>query len=528
MIDPSLPTPALNLRDALAAPPWRSGFSRASDIEFRELLEQLPAAAYTTDAEGLITYFNRQALDLWGRAPLLHDPADRWCGSFRLFDAAGTPIPHAECWMAVALREDRSYNGKEIVIERADGSRRTVLAHANPLHDERGKVQAAVNVLVDITERKLAELKLREADDAKTEFLAMLAHELRNPLAAVQSAVELAGRTDDEAARRHAQETLERQVRHFGRIVNDLVDVARITRRSLELRRERLDLAPILEHAVETCRIAIDRAGQRLDVTLPDAPISLDADAVRLAQLFGNLLANASKYSEPGSRIALRAHRQGSEVVVTVGDEGIGIAKDAQGAIFDMFARGSADGQEGLGVGLTLAEHLARLHGGSIEVYSEGPGRGSEFRVHLPIALSIGAQTPAPADAPAPYAGQRILIVDDNRDAADALASLLELEGNEAHVSHDGESALAAADALRPDVIMLDIGLPRLNGYEVASRLRAEPWGSDLLLLALTGWGQPEDRSRSHDAGFDHHLVKPIEIATLTELLARHATKVAG
>ena len=523
MIDPSLPSPARNLRDARAAPPWRSGFSRASDIEFRELLEQLPAAAYTTDAEGLITYFNRQALDLWGRAPLLHDPVDRWCGSFRLFDAAGAPIPHAECWMAVALREDRSYNGKEIVIERADGSRRTVLAHANPLHDERGAVHAAVNVLVDITERKLAELKLREADDAKTEFLAMLAHELRNPLAAVQSAVELAGRSNDEDARRRAQETLERQVRHFGRIVEDLVDVARITRRSLELRLERLELAPILEHAVQTCRIAMDGAGQRLEVSLPDAPITLDADAVRLAQLFGNLLSNASKYSKPGSRIALSAHRQGSEVVVTVSDEGIGIAREAQGGIFDMFARGSSEGQEGLGVGLTLAEHLAGLHGGSIEVFSEGPGRGSEFRVHLPIASSSEGQAIAPAPAPVAHAGQRILIVDDNRDAADALASLFELEGDEVHVAHDGESALEAADALRPDVVMLDIGLPGLNGYEVASRLRAEPWGRTMLLVALTGWGNPEDRSRSHEAGFDHHLVKPVEIATLTELLARHA-----
>jgi len=201
-------------------PAWRAGFSRASDIEFRELLERLPAAAYTTDADGLITYYNEQALHLWGRAPALHDEVDRYCGSFRLWDANGTSIPHAECWMALALREDRSYNGKEIVIERSDGSRRTVLAHANPLHDGNRVVRAAVNVLVDITERKLAEVRLREADEAKTEFLAMLAHELRNPLAAMQSAVELAVRTGDDDARDHAHATLERQVQHLGRIVN--------------------------------------------------------------------------------------------------------------------------------------------------------------------------------------------------------------------------------------------------------------------------------------------------------------------
>ena len=525
MIDPSLSTHAPNSGDVLPTPAWRSGFSRASDIEFRELLEHLPAAAYTTDTEGLITYYNRQALDLWGRAPLLHDPTDRYCGSFRLFDAAGTPVLHVDCWMALALHEGRSFNGKEIVIERHDGSRRTVLAHANPLFDDRGAVIAAVNVLVDITDRKLAELKLSEADEAKTEFLAMLAHELRNPLAAMQSAVELATRAGDEAARRRAQETLERQVRHLGRIVGDLVDIARITRRTLELRRERLELAPLLERAVEACRGAIDAAGQHLEVSVPEAPIELDADPVRLAQLFGNLLANASKYSRPGTRIGLTALRQGSEVVVSVSDEGVGIAPEAQSAIFDMFARGAANGQDGLGVGLTLAQHLAQLHGGSIEVHSGGTDLGSDFRVHLPIFVGNGRRVVDGGAEPEPYVGHRILVVDDNRDAADALASLLELEGNEAHVAHDGIAAVAAADALQPDVMLVDIGLPGLNGYEVAARIRLEPWGASVLLVALTGWGHPEDRAKSEDAGFDYHLVKPVELAVLTELLARHASQ---
>ena len=523
--DPSPFTRAPNPGEVLPTPTWRSGFSRASDIEFRELLEHLPAAAYTTDADGLITYYNRHALDLWGRAPLLHDPVDRYCGSFRLFDAAGTPVPHQDCWMALALKEVRSFNGKEIVIERHDGSRRTVLAHANPLFDDRGAVIAAVNVLVDITDRKFAELKLSEADEAKTEFLAMLAHELRNPLAAMQSAVELAARTGDEGARRRAQETLERQVQHLGRIVGDLVDIARITRRTLELRRERLELAPILERAVETCRGAMDAAGQDLELSLPEAPIKLDADPVRLAQLFGNLLANASKYSGPGTRIGLAVLRQGSEVVVSVSDEGVGIAQEAQSAIFDMFARGSSNGQDGLGVGLTLAQHLAQLHGGSIEVVSGGTGRGSEFRVHLPIFVGTDLPVIDGGAERAPYAGHRILVVDDNRDAADALASLLELEGNEARVAHDGIAAVEAAGARRPDVMLVDIGLPGLNGYEVAARIRLEPWGASVLLVALTGWGHPEDRAKSQEAGFDYHLVKPVELADLTELLARHASE---
>ena len=525
MIDPSLPTRAPNPTEIHPTPAWHSGFSRASDIEFRELLEHLPAAAYTTDADGLITYHNRQALDLWGRAPLLHDPTDRYCGSFRLFDAAGTPVLHVDCWMALALHEGRSFNGKEIVIERHDGSRRTVLAHANPLFDERGAVMAAVNVLVDITDRKLAELKLSEADQAKTEFLAMLAHELRNPLAAMQSAVELAARAGDGAARGRAQETLERQVRHLGRIVGDLVDIARITRRTLELRTERVELAPILARAVEACRGAIDAGGQDLELSLPDAPIELDADAVRLSQLFGNLITNASKYSGPGTRIGVAAVRQGSEVVVSVSDEGVGIAPEEQSAIFDMFARGASNGQDGLGVGLTLAQHLAQLHGGSIDVRSEGRGSGSEFRVHLPIFVGIDRRAHKAAADPEPYVGHRILVVDDNRDAADALASLLEIEGNEAHVAHDGIAAVATADALRPDVMLVDIGLPGLNGYEVAARIRQEPWGASVLLVALTGWGHPEDRARSGEAGFDYHIVKPVELAVLTELLAGHASR---
>ncbi|MDQ4034897.1 MAG: ATP-binding protein [Chloroflexota bacterium] len=509
----------------VALPPWRAGFSRASDIEFRELLEVLPAAAYTTDAEGLITYFNRHALALWGRAPLLNDAADRYCGSFRLFDAAGRPIPHAECWMALALREDRSFNGKEAVIERDDGSRRVVLGHANPIHDERGAIRGAVNVMVDITERKLAEMRLRETDEAKTEFLAMLAHELRNPLAALQSAAELLSRTNHRDARERARSTIQRQIAHLSRIVGDLVDIARITRRSLELRRKHSELAPIVRHAVDTCKPMIEAGGQRLQVSLPDDPIVLDADAVRLSQLFGNLLTNAVKYSEAGTTIRLSAHPQGGEVVVAVQDEGIGISPEDAASIFDMFARGSASGQDGLGLGLTLAQHLAQLHGGSIEVASAGTGQGSMFRVHLPIVLDTDGVPAQPSAERMAYRGRRILIVDDNHDAADAISSLLELEGNQTRVAHDGAAAMASAASLRPDAILLDIGLPGLNGYDVARQIRREPWGRSVLLVALTGWGHPEERTKSEEAGFDHHLVKPVDLATLIDLLARHTAR---
>ena len=504
---------------------WQSGFTRDSDIEFRELLEQLPAAAYTTDADGLITYYNRPALELWGRAPVLRDAVDRWCGSFRLFEPAGDPIPHDRCWMALAIQEDRSYNGKEIVIERGDGSRRTVLAHANPIHDDDGAVRAAVNVLVDITERKLAELRLQEADEAKTEFLAMLAHELRNPLAAMQSSVEVAMRSEDDATRVRAEAVVGRQLHHLGRIVGDLVDVARITRRTLELRRESIELDEVIGQAIETSRTALDAAGQRLEITLPDEPIHLDADRVRLAQLFSNLLLNASKYSSPGDAISIDAARRGSEVMVTVRDRGIGVPPELQASIFEMFARAPAVKQDGLGVGLTLAAHLAHLHGGSIEVQSDGPGHGSAFSVRLPIEAAAPGTTRAPDDVAGPAAAQRILVVDDNHDAGDALAALLELDGNEVHVAHDGEAALRLADRIRPQVVLLDIGLPGMSGYEVAERMRTTDWGASALLLAVTGWGHPDDRQRSERAGFDEHLIKPIEIEALEALVARHAAR---
>lgn len=246
---------------------------------------------------------------------------------------------------------------------------------------------------------------------------------------------------------------------------------------------------------------------------------------MRLAQLFGSLVANASKYSEAGDVIGLEAIRQGSEVVVTVTDHGIGIPPEHQARIFDMFTRGPSSGQDGLGVGLTLADHLARLHGGSIEVMSDGAGQGSRFRVHLPVVVGASGDTAPRPRTEHPHPPQRILIVDDNRDAADALAGLLELDGNDVHVAHDGEVALAMAEDLRPQAILLDIGLPSLNGYEVAERIRATEWGASILLLALTGWGHSDDRAKSTRAGFDEHLIKPVEIETLTELLAGHAAE---
>jgi signal transduction histidine kinase/CheY-like chemotaxis protein len=505
-----------------ATPP---AYSPARDVEFRRLLEKLPAAAYTCDASGLITFFNRHAVDLWGRTPKVNDPVDRFCGSFRLFGADGSPICHDRCWMALALTDGKEYNGLEIIVERPDGSRRTVLAHANPYQDEQGRTVGAVNVLVDITDRKKAEDALREADRRKDEFLATLAHELRNPLAPLRNALQimrLAG--GNGTAADQARTMMERQLQQMVRLIDDLLDVNRISRGKLQLRRERVELAAVLADAVETARPLIDAAGHELAVAVPPQPLYLEADPIRLAQVFANLLNNAAKYTDRGGHLRLTAERQGSDVAVTVADDGIGIPADALPHIFEMFAQveGSLERSHGgLGIGLTLVRRMVELHGGTVEAVSDGPGRGSAFTVRLPLVFVPPAEEPIgpSADSLAEPVRCRILAADDNKDAAASLGTLLRMAGHEVRVVHDGLVAVEEAASFRPDVVLLDIGMPKLNGYEAAGRIRQQPWGQGMVLIALTGWGQDEDRIRSQASGFDHHLVKPVDPAALERLL---------
>ena len=508
---------------------WRQGFRRRSDVEFRQLLERLPAAAYTCDADGLITYYNERAVELWGRAPKLNDEVDRWCGSFRLYSADGAPIKHDACWMALALRDNEGYNGQEILVEREDGQMLTVLAHANPLHDRAGRVIGAVNMLVDISDRKRVENLLREADRAKDEFLAMLAHELRNPLAPMHAALELMRRSDDEEATGRARSTLERQLKHLTRVVDDLLDLSRISRNTLDLRLGRAELASVIHQSVEIARPLAESEGQELDVALPEEPIYVLGDPVRLAQAFSNLLNNACKYTPAGGRVELNVELQGSDVMVAVRDNGAGIDPAVLPTIFELFVRGNgAAGSQpnGLGVGLTLARRIVELHGGSIDARSGGPGTGSEFRVRLP-ALLEDEQSAAPTTAPVMQIAERVrvLVVDDNQDAAETMKELLELDGHDVHVAHDGAAAVAVAEAIRPALVLMDIGLPKLNGYEAARDIRSRDWGSEVMLVALTGWGQEADRRRSREAGFDRHLAKPVEFSVLEGLLAEIAAE---
>lgn len=359
------------------------------------------------------------------------------------------------------------------------------------------------------------------ADRRKDEFLAALAHELRNPLAPIRNSVRLLRLS---GAARDLVEIMERQVNHLVRLVDDLMEVSRLTRGKIMVRKNVVDLAAVIDAALEMSRPLIEAAGHELEIDLPPEPVAVEADATRLTQVFSNLLNNAANYTDPGGRISIVAARNGDEVAVTVSDTGIGMSPEVLSTVFDMFAQGSSrdrPAKQGLGIGLTLARSLAELHGGSLTAESDGPGKGSRFTVRMPVSHRAPSAPPASVDAtPTVSKSQRILVVDDNRDAANSLGALLQMLGADVRVVHDGEAALDAFDAFRPRVTLLDIGMPGMDGYEVARRIRARPDARSAALIALTGWGQEKDRQRTAEAGFDCHLTKPVDINTVAAALA--------
>jgi PAS domain S-box-containing protein len=377
----------------------------------------------------------------------------------------------------------------------------------------------------DITQRKIQERELVEADRRKDEFLATLAHELRNPLAPIrQAAAIVRNEHASESQKRWANNVVERQVQHMSLLLDDLLEVSRITHGTLQLRREDTDLQSVVSAAIETARPLIDERRHRLRVNVP-ADLQLYCDPLRLAQVLSNLLTNAAKYTHPQGAISVVARRDGGEMVITVEDDGIGIAHEDLPKVFGMFAqlRPAQDhAAGGLGIGLALARGIVELHGGRIEASSAGVGQGSRFTVRLPGASQAApvAAVPRAVANGNGAAAKRILLADDNRDAAESLAIILRLEGHEVELAHDGSAALDAFAARRPDVALLDIGMPKTNGYEVARQIRARPGGEDVLLIAITGWTQDADKARTQAAGFDHHLAKPIEPETLIQLLA--------
>jgi PAS domain S-box-containing protein len=422
---------------------------------------------------------------------------------------------------------------EEYRVVQPDGSIRWVFARGRAKFDqgEPRRVVSFDGTIADVTSRKSIEEErerlvgqLREADRRKDEFLATLAHELRNPLAPIRNGLQvmrLAGAGGMEEV--HCM--IERQLMQLVHLVDDLLDVSRATSGKLTLRRERIQLQAVIDAAIETTRPVIEQAGHELAVTVPDEPVFVDGDATRLSQVVSNLLNNSAKYTHPGGHIRLTAHSEEGMALVVVSDDGIGIPTNMLGKVFEMFAqvdRALEKTTGGLGIGLSLVKGIVELHGGTIEAHSEGEGCGSAFVVRLPLALSAGQKIePLVGELPVGSPSRRrILIADDNVDAANSLGQLLELLGNDVSIAHDGLQAVEEAEAFLPDVILLDIGMPKLNGYDACRRIRQQPWGSDALLVALTGWGQDEDKRRSKDAGFDVHLVKPVDLGALKKLLS--------
>jgi PAS domain S-box-containing protein len=390
-----------------------------------------------------------------------------------------------------------------------------------------GAVESLMTLTRDVTQLKQAEEALRESNRRKDEFLATQAHELRGPLAPLANMLQILKREGVDAdALRQARDVMGRQLGQMTRLVDDLLDVSRISLGKIELRRQRLELASVVRAAMETCRPLADRSGHDVTAELPPEPIHLDGDPVRLAQVLGNLLNNACKFTEPPGRIRLTAARDGDDVVIRVEDAGVGIPRDKLESVFELFTQVNTTLERahgGLGIGLTLVRRLVKMHGGAVTAHSDGPGRGSQFVVRLPVATSVNGKPTAAGPAASDDERfrtilRRILVVDDNRDAAHSLARLLKLDGHDVHTAHDGEEAVAAARNVNPDLILLDIGLPKLNGYDACRKIR-QLAGPRPVVVALTGWGQAEDRQRSRDAGFDVHLVKPVDYQRLTALV---------
>lgn len=778
----------------------RELYLQKSESHYRKLLQSLPSPAYMCDNEGLITFFNEPAAKLWGRIPKLNDPSDRYCGSFRITEADGTPVDPSNCWMAKALRDKKPYNGCEVIFVRPDGSQVTVIAHITPLQEEDGEVIGAMNVLVDITERKalefnlhrllnklnvererlmevferspafmailsgpdfiieqandrchellghrkligralveavpelieqgypkvlaevyrtgiprvstdtpvrirnargemenfvldlvyeplvtnegvvtnvlihgidlterkqaehqLAELTLESdrrrrlyetvlsntpdliyvfdlngrftyanqallemwgqsweeaigknclelgyepwhaemhereiaqviasgrpvrgevpftgtngtriydyifvpifsetgeveavagttrdmterkqmeeelqrraeelsiSDRKKDEFIAVLAHELRNPLAPVRNGLRIMQLTDDKTVTARTLTMMDRQLSHMVRLVDDLLDVSRLNRNKLYLQKSNISLSEIMNSAVETARPAITSAGQKLILSLPETPVILNADFTRLAQVFSNLLSNSVKYTPRGGEIWFSAQAADGEIVVTVRDSGVGIPASALDSIFDLFSQVSRDNDfnaGGLGIGLALVKTLVEMHGGRVTVASDGPGTGSVFSVALPTTVDNPEtlMENRPSSQSAGIKRRRVLVADDNRDACASMATLFQMLGNDVREAYNGLEAVEVAREFQPDIVLMDVGMPKLNGYDATRRIREES-GNKVIIVAVTGWGQEEDRTRSRSAGCDGHLVKPVSLQNLESLL---------
>jgi PAS domain S-box-containing protein len=496
---------------------------------FRAIFQAAPLPIVVVAADATVTLWNPAAERLFG-----------WTAG----TVCGRPIPivppekEEECArVRDAVLRGESFSGIETVRLARDGRRLDVVVSAAPLRSAEGRVAGIMFLFEDVTARRRTEAEragllaaaeraraqAEAASRAKDEFIAMLGHELRTPLSAVRNAL-VAARLEPERGGR-AVEIAARQADQLARLVDDLLDVARITQGKIRLRRQRTRVARFVERALETARPQLEARAHAVTLSLPPGDVHVDGDPTRLEQVVLNLVSNAAKYTEPGGRIEVAVERDAGDVVIRVRDNGIGIAPTMLPRVFDLFAQADRDvdrAQGGLGIGLTVVRRLVELHGGRVEARSEGVGRGAEFGVRLPAAGAdddaagvVAAGQGAPARAPV-----RVLLVEDNADAADSLAMLLEILGHRVRVATDGAAALDVAETHRPDVMLVDIGLPGMDGYEVARRVRRDPRLAGVTLVALTGYARDEDRRRALDAGFDCHLVKPVDIDQLQSLVA--------
>jgi PAS domain S-box-containing protein len=625
-----------------------------SESRFRNLVFALPAAVYTTDREGRITLFNDQAAALWGRRPDLGK--DLWCGSWRIFQPDGTPLPHDQCPMAAALHEGRSVRGQEIVVERPDGTRVCVLPYPEPLRDASGEILGAVNMLVDITDRKRAEearsrlaaivessddaivtksldgtitswnkgaermfgysaeeivgrpitmlaapgslddplgilerirrgervehyetlrrtkdgrslfvslavspvrdaagriigaskiarditehkrleealrdrtRQLAEADRRKDEFLAMLGHELRNPLGPIRNAVQILRlRGPAEPVLQQSRDIIERQATHMARLIDDLLDVSRIAHGKVLLRKEVLDLVEVVRVTAMDYRSSLEATGLTLDLQLPDEPLWVKGDSTRLAQVVGNVLHNASKFTDPGGCVTVRVTQadSGDTAVIAVRDTGIGMDRKTLAQVFETFRQAEnsqARSRGGLGLGLALVKGLVDLHDGSVQATSEGLGRGSEITIRLPKERTPELPKQAGRAPSLAERTHRILVIEDNRDAAESMKILLGLVGHQVETASTGAAGVETARTFQPQVVLCDIGLPgEMDGYAVARALRQEPALASAHLIALTGYAQEDDQRCAREAGFNRHMTKPVDFAELQAMLA--------
>lgn len=508
---------------------------RASEARFRALADSVPGFVWTSEPDGQVDYVNRHWYE-WSGATAEDTEGMSWLSSVHPDDEPGT----RDLWLG-SMRSGEPFDA-EYRLRRKDGRFRWCLARALPLRDSRGRVVKWFGSCMDIDDRKRVEAALKNSEREKDRFLATLGHELRNPLAPIVNAVELLKRDageDPESDVAWAVGAIDRQTRHMTRLIDDLLDASRISRGEIRMERRVVELDEVVTGAIELAQPLVESRRHKLHVSLPEEEIRLDGDPTRLIQSFGNLLSNAARYTAPGGEIRFEAGREDGWVVIRVRDNGQGIPADQVPHVFDLFYRapGADSGEQargGLGIGLALVRRLVELHGGQVEAASDGPGCGSEFRVRLPVASEGAAGRRAAEQGAAPRTirplprSYRVLVVDDNALLAETFARLLRREGCETRTAGEAEEALRVARELRPEAIFLDVGLPGIDGYELARRLRSDPELRPTLLAAVTGYGQEEDVRRAREAGFDRHLVKPVEFDDVKELLRECCDTPAG